>query len=111
MAVYSNVVCTFCGCLCDDIEVEVHDNQITKVKKACAIGRNKIVHAQSNAPAPSIAGCEASIAETVDEAAQILRTARFPLVYGLSIRGRTAPPPQNAPSLAGVSVRIMRASL
>lgn len=84
MAVHSNVVCTFCGCLCDDIEVEVHDNQIAKVKKACAIGRNKIMHSQSNSPAPSIAGREASIAETVDEAARILRSARFPLVYGLS---------------------------
>jgi len=82
--VHDHVVCTFCGCLCDDIEVEVRDNQISKVKKACLIGRNKILHAQSNAPAPSIAGRAVSIAETVDEAARILRNARFPLVYGLS---------------------------
>lgn len=82
--VHHNVVCTFCGCLCDDLEVEVHDNRISKVKKACLIGRNKIMHSQSNAPASSIAGREVSVAETVDEAARILRQARFPLVYGLS---------------------------
>lgn len=82
--IHRNVVCTFCGCLCDDLEVEVHDNQIRKVKKACAIGRNKFLHAQSNAPTPSISGREVSIAATVDEAARILKSARFPLVYGLS---------------------------
>ncbi len=82
--VHRNVVCTFCGCLCDDIDVEVHDNQIIQVKKACLIGRNKILHAQSNSPAPSIAGRPVSIEETVVEAARILREAKFPLVYGLS---------------------------
>jgi formylmethanofuran dehydrogenase subunit D len=51
--VHHNVVCTFCGCLCDDIEVEVHDNQISKVKKACLIGRNKIMHSQSNTDHPN----------------------------------------------------------
>ena len=84
MDVHSNVVCTFCGCLCDDIEVEVQDNQISKVKRACLIGRNKILHAQSNAPTPSIAGREVSIDEAVDEAGRILAQAQFPLVYGLS---------------------------
>jgi formylmethanofuran dehydrogenase subunit B len=82
--VHSNIVCTFCGCLCDDIEVEVQDNRISKVKRACLIGRNKIMHAQSNNPAPSIAGQAVSIAETVTEAARILRDAQFPLIYGLS---------------------------
>ena len=84
MKVHSNVICTYCASLCDDIEVEVQDNQISKVKKACAIGKNKIMHAQSNNPVPSIAGRQVSIAETVDEAARILKKARFPLVYGLS---------------------------
>jgi len=31
--VHSDVICTFCGCLCDDIEVEVVDNRISKVKR------------------------------------------------------------------------------
>jgi formylmethanofuran dehydrogenase subunit B len=84
MEVHENVVCTFCGCLCDDIEVEVEDNRIAKVKRACRIGRNKIMHAQSNVPAPSIRGREVTVAEAVDEAARILAAARSPLVYGLS---------------------------
>ena len=84
MDVHRNMVCTFCGCLCDDIDVEVQENQISKVKNACAIGRDKIMRSQSDLSRPSIAGREASIAETIDEAARILRDARFPLVYGLS---------------------------
>lgn len=42
------------------------------------------MHALSDPPVPSIDGREASIEETVDEAARILGKARFPLVYGLS---------------------------
>jgi formylmethanofuran dehydrogenase subunit B len=84
MDVHDDVVCTFCGCLCDDLRVEVEDNKITKVMKACTIGRNKFMHAQSNVPAPSIAGRETSIDEAVAEAARILKDSRFPLVYGLS---------------------------
>jgi formylmethanofuran dehydrogenase subunit B len=84
MSTHHDVVCTFCGCLCDDIEVEVQDNQITGVQKACSIGKNKIMHALSDAPVPSINGRGVSIGETVDEAARILSEARYPLVYGLS---------------------------
>ncbi len=84
MSTHRDVVCTFCGCLCDDLEVEVQDNKITGVRKACSIGKNKILHAQSNTPVPSINGREVSIRETVDEAARILLEARYPMVYGLS---------------------------
>jgi formylmethanofuran dehydrogenase subunit B len=82
--VHDNVVCTFCGCLCDDLQVEVRANRISKVKRACVIGRNKIMHAQSNGSVPSIRGREASIEDCVSEAARLLTEARFPLVYGLS---------------------------
>lgn len=78
------MVCTFCGCLCDDLEVDVQDNAIVAVKKACIIGKNKIMHAQSNAPVPSVNGRQVTIPETVEAAARILSQARYPLIYGLS---------------------------
>lgn len=84
MSMHRDVVCTFCGCLCDDLEVEVQGNEIIGVKKACSIGKNKMMHALSNAPTPSVNGREVSIPETVDEAVRILREARYPLIYGLS---------------------------
>ncbi len=81
---HENVVCTFCGCLCDDLEVEVQGNEITAVKKACSIGRNKIMHALSDPPPPSVHGREVRVEEAVEAAARILSQARNPLVYGLS---------------------------
>ncbi len=79
-----DVVCTFCGCLCDDLEVAVENNTIVAVKRACVIGRNKLMHATANLAAPSVAGREVALAEAVGEAAAILSAARYPLVYGLS---------------------------
>ncbi|HML35277.1 formylmethanofuran dehydrogenase subunit B [Sporomusa sphaeroides] len=82
--IHHDVVCTFCGCLCDDLDVEVENNRIVGVKKACLVGRNKIMHAQADVPVPSIAGKEVGIVEAVAEAVRILSAARNPLVYGLS---------------------------
>ncbi len=31
--VIENVVCTFCGCLCDDLMVEVDGDRVQKVRK------------------------------------------------------------------------------
>jgi len=84
MTVYQDVVCTFCGCLCDDLEVEVENNQIKKVKYACTIGRNKLMHAQTNLASVRIRGKEATLDEALDEAARILSQAQAPLIYGLS---------------------------
>ena len=84
MTIHENVICSFCGCLCDDLEVEVQDNTITAVKKACIIGKNKIMHALLEPPIPSIRGREVSIDEAMDEAARIMSEAQNPLVYGLS---------------------------
>ncbi|WP_201261639.1 hypothetical protein [Moorella sp. Hama-1] len=84
MSSIQNVVCTFCSCLCDDLEVEVENNQIKKVKRACAIGRNKLLHAQKNLGAVTVNGQPASLEEALEAAARILSQARFPLIYGLS---------------------------
>ena len=84
MSTYQDVVCAFCGCLCDDLEVEVVNNQITKVKHACLIGRNKLMHSQSDLAGTRINGRAASLDTALDEAARILAEARNPLIYGLS---------------------------
>lgn len=33
-----DVVCTFCGCLCDDIILTLDENRIVRVERACANG-------------------------------------------------------------------------
>lgn len=84
LTTHKDVVCAFCGCLCDDLQVDVEDNKITKVRQVCSIGRNKLLHAQADLASFRVHGKEASMEEALNEAANILAGAQSPLVYGLS---------------------------
>ncbi|NLI91660.1 MAG: formylmethanofuran dehydrogenase subunit B [Peptococcaceae bacterium] len=85
MSLHQDVVCAFCGSLCDDLEVEVENNEIKKVKNVCAIGRNKIMHQQPHNMAPlRVNGKECSLDDAYNEAARILTEAKAPIIYGLS---------------------------
>ncbi|HEU5260369.1 MAG TPA: formylmethanofuran dehydrogenase subunit B [Gemmatimonadales bacterium] len=83
----TDVTCTFCGCLCDDIAltVDLEQKRITKAENACVLGRAWFKeHGVEQRPFALIGGREATTEEGVEEAAQILARARFPLIYGLS---------------------------
>ncbi len=69
MNTYQDVVCAYCGCLCDDLEVEVENNQITKVKRACLVGRNKLMYSQSHLATIRVNGHSASLDDALDETA------------------------------------------
>ena len=87
MVEYRDVLCPFCGCVCDDIVVEVEDGKITKVKGACAMGKSKIMgHHRMEKPAIREDGAlkECSYEEAIRKAAEILASARRPLLYGWS---------------------------
>lgn len=82
-----NATCTFCGCLCDDMEltVDLDEHRITKAKNACVLGRAWYAeHVIEDRPAAMIDGKEVDFDEAVEEAAQILVNAKFPIIYGLS---------------------------
>ena len=79
-----NVVCSFCGCLCDDIVVEVDQGKIAKVRKVCANGRGLFTHYDPTPQRPTVDGRDTSWDEAVGEAARILDTADSPIIYGLS---------------------------
>ena len=34
-----DATCTFCGCVCDDIDLTVKDNHIIEAKRACVLGK------------------------------------------------------------------------
>ena len=38
LKIVEDATCTFCGCVCDDIELTVEGNKITKAKRACVLG-------------------------------------------------------------------------
>ena len=86
MEIVRNATCTFCGCVCDDIELHAEGDRIVKAKNACSLGdaHFKFHTAERRYPDALIDGKPATLAEAVDVAADILYSADMPLVYGLS---------------------------
>jgi formylmethanofuran dehydrogenase subunit B len=85
MAVFKDIVCPFCGCLCDDIEVTVEGNEIVGTRNACTISRSKFMnHSANKIDSPTVDGKAVALMEAVDAAAEVLALANRPLVYGLS---------------------------
>jgi formylmethanofuran dehydrogenase subunit B len=82
--VVENAVCTFCGCLCDDITVEVEGNAVSRVRRTCANGRGVFMHYDPAPRRPTVRGEEVTWDEAVGAAAAILSEADSPLIYGLS---------------------------
>ncbi len=71
-----NVVCTFCGSVCDDGEYENG-----KIKKFCRLGSAKFAE-KERIKSPMIDGKEVSYEEAIQKAAEILVNAKKPLLYG-----------------------------
>ncbi len=85
LRIVSDATCTFCGCVCDDIELHVQNDHIVKAKRACVLGTSWFLnHEIEDRPACLIEGKPASVAEGIERAAQILTDANYPLIYGLS---------------------------
>ena len=84
-----NVTCPVCGCLCDDIEVTVEGNVITKVKNACAVSEGKFLNYQDHRLLKPLIRkngelVETSLDEAIKKSAEILADASYPILYGWS---------------------------
>jgi formylmethanofuran dehydrogenase subunit B len=91
MTVIKSVVCPICGCLCDDIEVTVENNEIVKMKNGCSMCEAKMVHgykSEERILKPMIRKdgklIPVSMDEAVHKAAKILTDAKYPLLFGWS---------------------------
>ncbi len=86
LTVVQHATCTFCGCVCDDIELRANHERIVETKRACFLGEAWFKHhtAERLYPDALIDGRPASYDEAVEVAAEILYSANMPLVYGLS---------------------------
>jgi formylmethanofuran dehydrogenase subunit B len=83
--VFEDIACTMCGCVCDDLTLRVDDGKIMQADRACEISEPWLLgQTTTDNIAPLIEGVAATQAEAVAGAAQILRTSRAPLIYGLS---------------------------
>jgi formylmethanofuran dehydrogenase subunit B len=80
-----DATCTFCGCVCDDIDLTVEGNVITKAKRACVLGNSWFLnHQVEDRPSCLVKGQPVPIEEGIERASQILAAAKYPLIYGLS---------------------------
>lgn len=74
----TNVICTFCGSVCDDV---LFDIEKYKGKKFCKLGSAKFSK-KERIKAPMIDGKEVSYKEAIEKAVEILLNAKRPLLYG-----------------------------
>jgi formylmethanofuran dehydrogenase subunit B len=90
MPVINSVTCPICGCLCDDIEVTVENNEVVKVKNGCAVCEAKFIGYKGEhrikTPLMRKEGklVPVSMDEAVHAAAEVLANATYPILYGWS---------------------------
>jgi formylmethanofuran dehydrogenase subunit B len=86
LQIINNATCTFCGCVCDDIQLHHDEVRIHKANKACVLGTAWFLNhtAEKHYPDALIDGQPATLDQAITTAAQILHAADMPLVYGLS---------------------------
>jgi len=86
LTIVKNATCTFCGCVCDDIELHAEGDRIVKTKGACSLGESWFKHhtAEHLYPDALIDGHPATVDSAIEAAAEFLHRAAMPLVYGLS---------------------------
>ena len=89
MQVFSNIVCSVCGCCCDDIEVAVEDGRIVNVKNACALSAAKFENLSKHRNTTPLVRkngklVKASLEEAVSRSAEILANSKYPVLYGWS---------------------------
>jgi formylmethanofuran dehydrogenase subunit B len=87
---HTDVICPFCGTLCDDIEVHIENNRVMDVLNACKLGNAKFMsmnkkHRPLKPKIRKDGGFkESTWEESVEEVAKMLVKAKKPLLYGWS---------------------------
>lgn len=91
MKTFLDVPCPVCGCLCDDIEIDVENNKIVKARKACAMGTTKFLnYSNDRISTPMMRNNDGvqkpvSLEESINKTAEILVNAKYPIIYGLAL--------------------------
>lgn len=79
------VTCPGCGCVCDDLVAHVANRRIVRLDNVCSLGQAWFHdrEAAPNAVVARLAGRPVSAEAALAAAADRLRAARYPLVFGL----------------------------
>lgn len=84
----TDVACTYCGCVCDDLRVDVTDNRVVRLENACPLAEAKLISQDDRNKARCLVnGVPSSHDEACVAAAKLLQNSVYPLVYGLSSSG------------------------
>lgn len=84
---HEDVVCPFCGCLCDDLKVITENDKVVRVDNACDLGTHKFMldNRMKTPMRRTEAGWkEISREEAIGRTVDILLEADRPLLYGWS---------------------------
>lgn len=77
------VTCTGCALLCEDIDVVVENNRVKETRNACRRGAAKIKGCV-NRLVPSVNQKPVDIETSIKKAAEILKNAKSPILFGWS---------------------------
>ena len=93
--VHSDVACTLCGCVCDDMKITVSNDRVSATAPSCALADPWFAQQSSCADTAvaHVAGQSTDLPTAVAAAVALLRKSRAPLIYGLS---RSSTPGQRA---------------
>ncbi len=90
----TDIACTVCGCVCDDLSLHMRGNQIERVERACSLAVPWFAALATAAPPVAFVGNrETGLDPALDAAARLLSHSHAPLIYGLS---RSSTPGQRA---------------
>lgn len=93
---HTNMACTVCGCVCDDISITTSANQLSSVQNACRLADPwfaALSHLTDQRSTAWIDNRSVSYDDGIAHAAEILSRSRSPLIWGLA---RSSTPGQRA---------------
>ncbi|MEZ6126265.1 MAG: formylmethanofuran dehydrogenase subunit B [Planctomycetaceae bacterium] len=86
----TNMICPGCGCVCDDVRLSVQPDGSVEFGSDCFLGEAwfqqhaRTASQQAEAAMCHWKGASVLLEEAVSAAADLLKTADYPLIYGLS---------------------------
>jgi formylmethanofuran dehydrogenase subunit B len=76
--------CTGCSLLCEDIEATLTEGALTKARNLCRKGHGHFQALLTDRTRPMIEGHEVTLDLAISKAAEILKNAKAPILYGWS---------------------------
>ena len=83
-AVVRDVICAGCADLCDDLQLNIEQDRIIGINVDCQGAQEFFLDYRVEQGTPMVRGSEVGWDEALEEAANVLTHAKYPLIEGLS---------------------------